>query len=94
LFARLPNRPWTSAEIRQIASRLVELLPAAPTAGKNDQVISATNAKPNPIVSRHLIYCALALSGALVFGLIAHGNDGHEAAPAVSQAPTPSAPMQ
>ena len=35
LLARLPERSWTSFEIRRIAKRLVELLPAAPNDGKN-----------------------------------------------------------
>jgi len=92
MFARLPDRPWTSPEIRRIASRLVELLPAPPKGADNGQVTCATNR------SRHLIYLALALSGALVFGLIAHGHvtsDGHETTSPVSQAdpPTPSAPV-
>jgi hypothetical protein len=98
MFARLPDRPWTSPEIRRIASRLVELLPAPPKGGDNGQVASATNRKLSPMASRHLIHLALALSGALVFGLIAHGyvtSDGHETAPPVSQADsmTPTAPM-
>ena len=50
------------------------------------------------MASRHLIHLAVALSAALVFGLIAHGyvtSDGHETAPPVSQADsmTPTAPM-
>jgi hypothetical protein len=98
MFARLPDRPWTSPDIRRLASRLVELLPAAPKGAEPEQVKSATHRKPSSIASRHLVYLALALSGGLVFGLIAHGNvtsNGHETAPPVSQAdpPTPSAPM-
>ena len=96
MFAQLPDRPWTSPEIRRIASRLVELLPAAPKIRENGQVTDATIQKPRPIAPRHLIYLALALSGALVFGLVAHGRDGHETAPPASQAdsPTSSAPMR
>ena len=50
------------------------------------------------MASRHLIHLAVALSAALVFGLIAHGyvtSDSHEAAPPVSQAGSmsPAAPM-
>lgn len=98
LFARLPDRPWTSPEIRRIASRLVELLPAAPKAGENDQITSATNRKLSSVAPRHLLYLALALSGALVFGLIAHdfvASDGHGTTPPVPEAdrPAPSAPM-
>jgi hypothetical protein len=96
MFARLPDRPWTSPEIGRIASRLVELLPAPPN-GDNGQVASATNRKLSPMASRHLIHLA-ALSGALVFGLIAHGyltSYSHQTASPVSQADsmTPSAPM-
>jgi hypothetical protein len=98
MFARLPDRPWTSSDLRKIASRLVELLPAAAKGVENDQVTSATNRKPNSLASRHRIYLALALSGGLVFGLIANGYvrlEGHGTAPPVSQIdpPTPSAPM-
>jgi hypothetical protein len=98
MFARLPDRPWTAPEIQRIASRLVELLPAPAKGGDNGQVASATNQKPNPMASRQMIRLALALSGALVFGLIAHGyvtSDSHETAPPVSQADptTPSAPL-
>jgi hypothetical protein len=100
LLARLPDRPWTSSEIRRMASKLVELLPAPPNDGRNDQVTGAPNGKPSPRASRHLIYLALALAGALIFGLITHGyitEDGHEAAALpMSQAdpPTPSAPIR
>jgi hypothetical protein len=97
MFARLPDRPWTSPEIGKIASRLVELLPAPPKGAETAQVASGANPKPRPTGSRHLIHLALVLSGALVFGLIAHDyatSDSHETRP-TSQAdrPTPSAPM-
>jgi hypothetical protein len=96
MFAQLPDRPWTSPEIRRIASRLVELLPAAPKIGENGQATDAPIRKPSAIAPRHLIYLALALSGALVFGLVAHDYGGHETAPPASQAdsPTASAPMR
>jgi hypothetical protein len=97
LFARLPDRPWTSPDIRRIASRLVELLPAAPKGVETNQVASATNRNPSFVEPRHLSYLALAVVGGLVFGLIAHGyvtSDDHETTP-TSQVdpPTPSAPM-
>jgi hypothetical protein len=97
MFARLPDRPWSPPEIRRIASRLVELLPAAPKG--NDQTTSVSNRKLSSRASRHLIYLALASLGVLVFGLIVHGyvtSDGHETAPPVSQVDpsTPSAPMR
>lgn len=99
LFARLPDRRWSASEIRRIASKLVELLPKAPDGGKYGQVANATNGKPSLTSPPRLIYLALALSGALVFGLIAHGYvtpDSHDTAPPVSQAgsETPSAPMR
>jgi hypothetical protein len=99
LFARLPDRPWTPSEMRRIAKRLVELLPAAPNAGKNNQVPSTTSGKLSTAASRHLTYLALALSGALIFGLMAHGfvtSGGQDIAPPVSQVDsvTPSAPMR
>ena len=99
MFARLPDRPWTSPDIRRIASRLVELLPAAPKGVEPDQIKSATNRGSSSIASRHLIYLALTLSGTLVFGLIAHGSvtrGDHEAATSVSQVDSniPSAPMR
>ena len=97
MFARLPDRPWTSPEIGRIASRLVELLPAPPKGG-DSQVASATNRKLSAMASRHLTHLALALSGALLFGLIARGyvtSDGHETAAPVSpvDSMTPSMPM-
>jgi len=97
IFAQLPDRPWTSPEIGKIARRLVELLPAAPKGAENAQVASGANPKPRPMGSHNLIHLALVLSGALVFGLIAHGydtSDSHETTP-TSQAdpPAPSAPM-
>ena len=98
LFARLPDRPWTPSEIRGIASTLVELLPAAQDGGKqNDPITNATRGKLSPGASRHLVYLALALSGALAFGLIAQGfvaSDDHEAAPPVPLVDIPSAPMR
>ena len=100
LFARLPDRPWTPSEIRGIASKLVELLPAAQTGGQqNDPITSATRGKLSPIASGHLIYLALALSGALAFGLMAHGfvaSDNREAASPVPlvNSLSPSAPMR
>jgi hypothetical protein len=94
LLARLPERSWTSSEIRRIAKRLVELLPAAPNDG--NQVPSTISGKRKSAASRHLTYLALALSGALVLGLIAHGpvtSGGQDTAPPASQSVTPSAPV-
>ena len=97
MFARLPDRPWTSPEIRRVASKLVELLPV-PKGGDNGQIASATNRAPSAMASRFLIRLGLALSGALVFGLIAHGYVSSyvkETTPPVSQADsvTPTAPL-
>ena len=100
LFARLPDRPWTSLEIQGIASTLVELLPAAQNGGKkSDPITSATRGKLSPITSGHLIYLAMALSGALAFGLIADGfvaSDNREAASPVPlvKSLSPSQPMR
>jgi hypothetical protein len=99
LFARLPDRPWTSSEIRRIAKKLVELLPAAPNDSKNNQIPSTSNGKGSSAASRHLTYLAPALSGALVLGFIAHGSvtSGTKgAAPPVSavDSTTPSAPIR
>jgi hypothetical protein len=96
LFARLPGHPWTPPEIRRIAKSLVELLPAPPKGGEVHQVTSAVNRKLSFKAPRHLFYLALALSGGLVFGLIAQGHvtpGGHEAAQPASRAAPPSAPM-
>src|SRR5580704_15993849 len=43
MFARLPDRPWTSPEIRRIASKLVELLPAPPA-----NIMVRLRARPAP----------------------------------------------
>lgn len=71
MIARLPDRHWTSLETRRIAARLVALLPTtnkdtegSQTAGNAGQTIS-TRASPS------LIY--LALAGAVLIGLVAHG---------------------
>jgi hypothetical protein len=96
LLARLPDRPWTPLEIRRTARKLVELLPAAPKTGNNAQ---GTDANFNPLAPQNRMYLALALAGALAFGLLAHGHvtsDGHETVPAASPADLPisSAPMR
>jgi hypothetical protein len=99
MFARLPDRPWTLPEIRRIARRLVELLPATPKAGERDQVASVGSGKLRLRASPLLIYFALTLLGALVFGLTAQGyrtSGDHESAPPVSLADPaiPAAPMR
>ena len=94
MIARLPDRPWTSSEIRRIANTLIELLPVAKIGGDSDQVTtdrvgSDTNGKLSSGASPLLIYLALALLGGVLFGLIAHGHvasDGQASAQPVSQA--------
>jgi len=98
LLARLPNRPWTPSEIRRIASKLVELLPAAPNSGKNDQqAASAPNGNLSHTSLARLI--PLALVGALAIGMIVRSYDTADVHPAVapiSQADSaaPSVPMR
>ncbi len=98
LLARLPNRPWTPSEIRRIASKLVELLPAAPNSGKDDQqATSAPNGNLNHTSLPRLI--PLALAGALAIGMIVHSYDTadvHHAVAPISQADSaaPSVPMR
>ena len=96
LFARLPDRPWTSSEIRGIASKLVELLPAAQDGGNSNRTTSATRGRLSAIQP---IYLALALSGALALGLMANGfiaSDTREAAAPIPPASSmsPSKPMR
>lgn len=98
LLARLPNRPWTPSEIRRVASKLVELLPAAPVSGKNEQqATSAPNGKLSPTSLPRLIL--LALAGALAIGMVVHGyntSDVHHAVAPTSQAHSaaPSVPVR
>jgi len=94
LFGRLPDRCWTPPEIRRIAKRLVELLPAP--SGDVSQLTNAANQRLSSPSSRHLMYLALALSGALVIGLVAHGHvtpGGNETVQPPSQTDFPSTPM-
>jgi hypothetical protein len=94
MIARLPDRPWTSSEIRRIANTLIELLPVAKIGGDSDQVTtdrvgSDTNGKLSSGASPLLIYLALALLGVVLFSLIAHGHvasDGQASVQPVSQA--------
>jgi hypothetical protein len=98
LLARLPNRPWTPSDIRRIAGKLVELLPAAPNSGKDDQqATSAPNSNLNHTSLPRLI--PLALAGALAIGMIVHSYDTadvHHAVAPISQAHSaaPSVPMR
>jgi hypothetical protein len=99
MLARLPDRSWTLPEIRRIARRLVELLPATPKGSEGDQIASIGSGKLDLRASPLLIYIALALLGALVFGLMAQGyrtSGDHESTSPVPLAdPTiPTAPMR
>lgn len=98
LLARLPERSWTSSEIRRIAKRLVELLPAAPNDGKKQSSAEHHQRQTQLRSVASFDLFGMALSGALVLGLIAHGpvtSGGQDTAPPVSQVDsvTPSAPM-
>lgn len=96
LLARLPDRPWTPSEIRRIASKLVELLPAAPNSGNDPQAVSAPNRKLSYTLPRLIL---LALAGALAVGMVAHNyatSDLHRAVAPASEtlSAAPSVPMR
>ncbi len=69
MIARLYDRRWSVSEARRIAGGLVERLPMAVAAGKNDR--AATGARPTTgaRAPSFLIYLALAM----LIGLIASG---------------------
>jgi hypothetical protein len=71
MIARLADRRWSVAEARRIASGLIERLPMAKAAGKDDRAASGT--KPTTLfrAPSYLIYLALAL--AMLVSLIASG---------------------
>lgn len=94
LFARLPGRPWPASEIARIASTLVELLPAAQNGGRNDPITSLARSKLSPPTSGHLIYLVLALSGAVAFGLLAHGFIASATREATSPLPLVNTPSE
>ncbi len=70
-IARLPDRRWTSSEIRKIAGGLIELLPRATKRGKNDEATGSALRKVSSRASPFLI--CLALAGAVLIGFLAHG---------------------
>jgi len=67
MIARLSNSRWSQTEARRIAGGLIELLPVAPAASRDDP--TARSSKPT--TGTFLIYLALAL--ALLVSLIASG---------------------
>jgi hypothetical protein len=93
MIARLPDRHWTSLEIRKIATRLVELLPPNSEDEKTVQSSGGADRTMSPRASYSLIY--LALAAAVLFGIIAHSslssNTRATVAPA-SQSDSPVAP--
>lgn len=98
MFRRLPDRPWTPPEILKIAKRLVELLPAAQKGAESNHGIAGAKGRLGSRASPHLIRVVLALSGALVAGLMFHSYIASEHQPtgqAVFQSDpmTPRAPL-
>jgi hypothetical protein len=69
-IARLPGERWTASEMRRIAGGLIELLPRV-TPGVSIGV-GAGSAKTSIRASPWLI--VLALAGAVLIGLVAHGS--------------------
>ena len=97
MIARLPDRRWTSSEMRRIATGLIELLPRATKGGENDRVTADVDRTTSARGSHSWIYFALALTGAVLIGLVAHSSlsvDGREAAPPASQVDATVSPDQ
>jgi hypothetical protein len=71
MIARLADRQWSVAEARRIASGLIERLPMANAAGKDDR--ATRGAKPTTLfrAPSYLIY--LALAAAMLVSLVASG---------------------
>jgi hypothetical protein len=85
MLTRLPDRHWTSLEVRRTATRLVELLPSNKHQ-ENAQLSGSAGRTASPRASHLLMY--LALTGALLIGFIAHGclsSEGRDAAQPNSQ---------
>jgi hypothetical protein len=72
MIARLPDRHWTSLEIRRMATKLVELLPPTDEDRENAQPSGSADPTISPSASHLLTYMALA--GAVLIGLIAHAS--------------------
>ena len=93
MIDRLPDRHWTSLEIRRIATKLVELLP--PTDDDREQPSGSADRTISPRASHFSIY--LALAGAVLIGLIAHGSlssNSRTTAEPASQSDSPISPDQ
>jgi hypothetical protein len=93
MIARLPDRHWTTSEMRRIATKLVELLPANSENRKTAQPAASADRAISPRASPFLIY--LALAGAVLFGVVAHGafsSKTQATAEPTSQADSPAAP--
>jgi hypothetical protein len=93
MITRLPNRHWTTLEIRRIAARLIELLPQTKSDLADTQPAGSVDRAISPRASHFLVH--LALAGAILIGIIAHGylsSDGREAAQPASQTEAPISP--
>jgi hypothetical protein len=71
MIALLSDRHWSASEARRIASGLIERLPMARTAGKDDRAAPGARPTTDFAVSSSWIYLALAF--ALLVGLFASG---------------------
>jgi hypothetical protein len=86
-IARLPDRNWTPSEMRRIAGGLIDLLPSVTKSGDAAQLASRADRASGAWSSPFLIL--LALAGAILIGLAAHGylSSGRQgAAPSASHA--------
>jgi hypothetical protein len=95
MIARLPDRHWTTLEIRRIAVGLVELLPLTNSDLENSQPSGSADRAISPRASHFLIY--LALAGAVLIGTIAHGSlssSSRATTEAASQSDSPVSPDQ
>ena len=95
MIARLPDRHWTSLEIRRMATKLVELLPPIDEDRENAQPSGSADRTISPRASHFLSY--LALAGAVLIGLIAHGSlssNSRTTAEPASQSDSPVSPDQ
>jgi hypothetical protein len=89
MIAHLPDRDWTSLEIRRIATKLVEL-PPTDEDRETTQPSGSADSTISPRASHFLIY--LALAGAVLIGLIANGSlssDRRTTAEPASQSDSP-----
>ena len=71
MIARLSDRRWSVSEARKIASGLIERLPMASAAAKDDRAVRGTKPLAGFGVSSFWIYLALALT--MLVGIIAGG---------------------